>query len=89
MPGDFSEEMKVYASKQSLRYDQLQLKQFSDNVSVPMLGVDLPAVILDAVKRAELDGKLSINGIKANVSGFLLLADVTIDGKRLWLDFGH
>ena len=61
VPDHLTEEMKVYASKQSLRYDQVQLKQFSEKVALPMLGVDLAAVTLDAVKRAEIDDRLSIN----------------------------
>ena len=58
-------------------------------MSTPALGVDLASVMLEAVKKAEIDERLTINGVKTNVSGFLLLADVTVGGERLWLDFGH
>lgn len=71
----------------SFRYDQLQLKEFSEKVSQPSLGVDLAREVVDAVKELEFDSspltndqqqQVQILHYKANVQGYLVLAELQI-----------
>ena len=41
---------KDYVSKMAYRYEQIQLKEFCQHLSAPVLGVDLAEELLQAIK---------------------------------------
>ena len=73
-------------------------------MSLPSLGVDLSKEIVDAVKELEFDSsalvliqgdKVEILHYKANVQGYLVLAELQItdatsgNKKKVWIDLEH